>query len=93
MKENLYYNVKMMRNKILLSIGILFFCGALYASDEVYLDLNLPEIYKYDTGKLQYENRKLKEEDDENYLKPSFQTMKNMFVEDFYSEKKFLNKE
>lgn len=64
-----------------------------YADEEVFLDLNAPEIHKYDTGNFQYENKKLEvDEEEENYLKPSFHTMKKMFDEDFYSDKKFSNK-
>ena len=65
-----------------------------FANDgEVFLDLNAPDIHRYDTGKFQYENKKLEvDEEEENYLKPSFSNMKKMFDEDFYSEKKVSNK-
>ena len=74
----------------ILSLGVL--CS--YAQeDTVFLDLNAPEIHKYDTGKIQFDNQKPDiTDDDENYLKPSFHTMKKMFDEDFYSEKKVSNK-
>ena len=79
-------------NKILAISLIVFFSGVSYASEEVHLDLSVPEYHRFDTGKLQYENKKMNDEEDENYLKPSFQTMKNMFEEDFYKPKKVTTK-
>ena len=82
-----------MKKLYFITIIMLFFVGCAIAEDEVYLDVNLPDLHRYDTGKFQYENKKLEiDEEEENYLKPSFQTMKKMFEEDFYSEKKVSNK-
>ena len=75
-------------SKIVVLLVFLFSVGTVYADEEVYLDLNIPEVHKFDTGKLQYENKKIDVEEDEDYLKPSFQTMKKMFDEDFYKPKK-----
>ena len=84
------YNINVMGkiSKIVVLLVFLFSVGTVYADEEVYLDLNIPEVHKFDTGKLQYENKKIDVEEDENYLKPSFQTMKKMFDEDFYKSKK-----
>lgn len=54
-----------------------------FAAEEVYLDFNTRDIRHLDTGTLRYENIKSDDDEDENYLKPSFQTIKNMFDEDF----------
>ena len=88
------YNIKNMldRNKITAILFMVFWAGISYASDEVYLDLNTPEYHRFDTGKLQYENKKMDVDDEEDYLKPSFQTMKKMFDEDFYMPKKIKTK-
>ena len=72
---------------------LLIFCLILIsvqviAVEEVFLDLRTP-VHKYDTGKLNYENKKLDSEEDESYLKPSFYTIKKMFDEDFRSGKKY----
>ena len=62
---------------------LLFSCPVL-AEDEVFLDLSLPEVPRYNTGSLRFENpAKDTYEEDENYLKPSFGTIKDMFDEDF----------
>ena len=80
------------KNKIILLFVIIFFSGVSFASEEVYLDLNIPEIHKFDTGKLRYENQKKDEIDDEDYLKPSFWTMKKMFDEDFHESENVTKK-
>ncbi len=82
------YKIKGMKfiNKRTILIIVLFFAGFAYGSEEVYLDLNTPDIHRFDTGKLQYENKKLNDEDDEDYLNPSFYTMKKMLDEDFRSK-------
>ncbi len=75
-------------NKIVLLGGLfLFSINMVYASDEVYLDVNIPEVHKFDVGQLKYENKKSDIEEDEDYLKPSIQNMKKMFDEDFYKSK------
>ena len=82
-----------MRFKRILLLFLIICCaGELSASEEVYLDLNTPEIHRYNTGTLQYENTKINDEEDENYLKPSFQSMKKMFEEDFYRDKTITTK-
>ena len=73
-------------------ILLLLFTGVSYSAEEVYLDLSTPEVHRFDTGQLQFENRKSNDEDDEDYLKPSFQTIKSMFDEDFYSPKTITSK-
>ena len=81
------------KNKIVLLLILLFFARICLASDDVYLDINTPDIHRFDTGKLQYENRKINiDDEEENYLKPSFQTIKKMFDEDFYMPKKIKTK-
>ena len=65
--------------RIIAILSIIFFAQYVYASDEVYLDINPTEIHRFDTGELQYENSKKNDDEDEDYIKPSFQTMKKMF--------------
>ena len=72
---------------LLLIFCLILISPQIIAADEVFLDLRTP-IHKYDTGKLNYENKKLDSEEDENYIKPSFYTIKKMFDEDFRSDKK-----
>ena len=60
--------------------------GTACALEEVYLDLDSPDFHKFNTGKIEYENKKLETDDDEDYLKPSIWTLKKMFDEDFRSE-------
>ncbi len=73
-------------SRLSLIILSVLLCVSTYAEDEVFLDLNPPEIQRYDTGKLEYENTKLNIDEEENYLKPSFQTLKNMFDEEFLTK-------
>lgn len=75
--------------RIITTLSIIFFAQSVYASEEVYLDINPTEIHRFDTGELQYENSKKNDDEDEveNYIKPSFKTMKKMFDEDFYKTK------
>lgn len=71
----------------IISVFVLFSCPVL-AEDEVYLDLSIPEVPRYSTGSLRFENpAKDIYEEDENYLKPSFGTIKDMFDEDFGKQK------
>jgi len=79
---------------ILLFLILISIMGITYAEDEVFLDLNTSETYKFDTGKLRYENEKLNSDDDDaDYLKPSFYTFKKMFDEDFRSDDKSSKKQ
>lgn len=71
------------KNIIVLIFIFVFFTNYTYALDEVYLDLNVPKTNSFDTGVLNYENKKTNNDEDENYLKPSFQIIKKMFDEDF----------
>ena len=71
--------------KTLLIIAVLFLSqNTSFAEDEVYLDLNIPDRYRYDVGNYRYENEKSDSLDDvdENYLKPSIKSMWKMFQED-----------
>lgn len=71
---------------------LVFSTGVSFGAEEVLLDLNASEIHKFDTGSLQYENKKNVDEEEEDYLKPSMQTMKKMFDEDFYKPKTLTTK-
>ena len=74
---------------VLLILTLFFIIGSACAEDEVFLDLDINETYKFDTGKLRYENKKLDSDDDDaDYLKPSFYTLKKMYDEDFRSDGK-----
>ena len=73
--------------KIILLGVFLFFISPALCGEEVYLDLNLPDLHSYDTGSLDFHNEKKSVDDDENYLKPSFYTIKKMFDEDFCKPK------
>lgn len=73
--------------KFFILFVLLLSVESIYAYDEVHLDLSAPELHRFDTGQLQYENKKTDYDDEEDYLKPSFQTMKKMFDEDFYKPK------
>ena len=75
-----------MKNIVVLGL-IAFFACTVFAAEEVYLDVSIPEVHKFNTGILQYENKKIDVEEDEDYLKPSIQNMKKMFDEDFYKSK------
>ena len=55
------------------------------AHDEVILDLSLPEVHKIDTGTLQYENRKM-DNDETERVDMSFDGIKSMFLEDVISD-------
>lgn len=55
-----------------------------FAEDEVYLELNARDMNLFNTGGYEYENKTIKtQEDDENYLKPSFGMFMDIFREDF----------
>ena len=58
--------------------------------EEVYLDLNIPEIHKYNTGKVEFGNQKSNYYDyeDEDYTKPSLLMIKKMYDEEFRPDKK-----
>ena len=73
--------------KFIILLTFLLLISQVFAEDEVYLDLSIPDIQRINTGQLQFENKKLNMEENEDYLKPSFQTMKKMFDEDFYKPK------
>lgn len=73
------------KNIIILIFILTITVGYTNALDEVYLDLSVPKFNSFDTGTLNYENKKVNYDEDENYLKPSFQTIKKMFDEDFRS--------
>ena len=72
--------------KIWLIFGIFFALipNLCFAEDEVYLELDMRERHMYDGGGYEYENSSIKsDEEEENYLKPSFGMFKEMFREDF----------
>lgn len=54
--------------------------------EEVFLDLNSTEIQKYDTGKLQYENKKSYEYFDTD-IDPSLSNLIKIFKEEIMSQK------
>ena len=80
------------RNGIILILTFGVLANSAFATEEVLLDLNASEVHKFDTGSLQYENKKNVDEEEEDYLKPSMQTMKKMFDEDFYKSKTLTTK-
>ncbi len=68
-------------------------CGVCSAEDEVWLDVNTPDIRRFNTGSLNFDNpEKADDEENENYLKPSFHSIKKMFNEDFFEQKSFSTK-
>ena len=72
--------------KFLLILGIFFafMPGLCFAEEEVYLELSARDVNLFNTGGYEYENKSLKsDDDDENYLKPSFGMFMYMFREDF----------
>ena len=80
-----------MKRFILLLLILSF--GSVYAyakEEDVYLDLNIPEIHKYDTGKVEFGNQKSNYYDyeDEDYTKPSLLMIKKMYDEEFRPDKK-----
>ena len=68
---------------LILSIVIFSSVSSAYAEEEVILDLGIPQSKSFDTGKLDFRNIPKTDDEDENYLKPSFQSMIKMFDEDF----------
>lgn len=74
---------------------ILFlFCGAVFAEEEVLLDINPSDFTRFNTGTLDFNNTSSidDEEDIKDYLKPSLNSMKKMFDEDFYEPKNISSK-
>lgn len=72
--------------KFLLILGIFFafMPGLCFAEEEVYLELSARDVNLFNTGGYEYENKSLKtDEDEENYLKPSFGMFMDMLKEDF----------
>ena len=67
--------------KFLVTIFLYMFCSAVYAHEEVYLDLNNQASKQFDFGQFRYNNTdKYVEEED---IKPSFSNMLRMLREDF----------
>ena len=70
--------------KFILGLAFVIVIPAL-AQEEVTLDLSLPEVHRIDTGSLQYENRKMDNDDVED-VDTSFASIKSMFLEDVISD-------
>ena len=69
--------------KKIVIFAFMFLILPVLAEEEVYLDLSIPDTPRYNTGKLDFQNQESDYDcDDENYLKPSFQTLKKMLDED-----------
>lgn len=70
--------------KVILILALTMIMPA-FAQEEVSLDLSLPEVHKIDTGSLQYENRKMDNDEIED-VDASFSGIKSMFLEDVISD-------
>ena len=79
--------------KLICLILILFIQISVSAQEEVILDVHYPEMYRFNTGTLDYGNQERDKEndiEDYSYMKPSesFYAIKEMFKEDFCNPQK-----
>ncbi len=78
---------------ILVFVSMILSSQMINAEEEIFLDVYGPEIHRYETGKLHYQNEKKKSvSDEDSYIKPSFSMIKKMFDEDMLDEKNLKNR-
>lgn len=76
-----------MKKLLIIYALCLFILPAAADNGEMFLDINAKEMHRFNTGEYDFNNPEVKhgeEEEEEQYLKPSFRTMIKMIKEDLY---------